>query len=279
MSFKLIEAEKLYEKDPQLQKQDIEVLHQWLNGQPHLPKLMDIQIAFFLHHCYHDLEQAKTTIDHYCTLRNLCPEAFTALTPDVLKTTASIIFVNILPKTTPEGYIILVNKVLDERVNNFNCGNFVNLINMVATLYIHQNSFLNGVIVLFDMNGVSFGHLLKLSIRILRHALRHLQKSAPFRIMGIHVMNALPLTNKIIALLKPFLSNELYNSIYCHPSNSDTLYKFVPKECLPEDFGGELPSIKVLNEKSLQNLLDNYEFYEWHDSQKVDESKRPVKRK
>ncbi|XP_063917250.1 clavesin-1-like [Zophobas morio] len=129
------------------------------------------------------------------------------------------------------------------------------------------------------MNGFSFWHLFKLNIRILRHALRHLQKSAPVKIKGVHVMNALPLTDKIKALLKPFLNNELYNSIYYHSSNSDTLYKFVPKECLPEDFGGELPSIKILNEESVQNLLDNYEFYEWHDSQKVDESKRPVKRK
>ncbi|KAJ3664255.1 hypothetical protein Zmor_008438 [Zophobas morio] len=279
MPFKFIEAEKLYEIDPELRKQDVQMLHQWLNEQPYLPKLMEIQVAFFLHSCYNDIEHAKITIDHYFTIRNLCPEVYTALTPDVLKTTASVGFVNILPKTTPEGYAILMTKLLDETVSNFYSVNHLSLVNMVCTLSVHQKGFANGAIAVFDMQGFSFRHLFKTNISALRHSLRHIQKGAPVRIKGIHVMNAIPLTDKIIALLKPFLNSELYNMIHCHSSNSDTLYKYVPKACLPEEYGGELPSIKILNEDSLQNMLDNYEFYEWHDGQKIDESKRAVKHK
>ncbi|XP_063917264.1 alpha-tocopherol transfer protein-like isoform X2 [Zophobas morio] len=276
MPLKFPEAETVYQQHPELRKQDLEVLQQWLNWQPHLPQLIETQILFFLHNCYNDVERTKIAIEHYFTIRNICPEIHIALTPDVLKTTTATAFVNILPKTTPEGYAILMIKLLDARANNFNCVNNLNLVKMVSALHVHQKSFPNGNVILVDMHGFSFRHLFKMNLRAVKYSLDHLKY---IRLKGIHVMNAIPLTDRFIALVKPFLNSELYNMIHCHSSNSDTLYKYVPKECLPEDYGGELPPVKILSEECLQNMLDNYEFYEWLDKQKIDESKRTVKHK
>ena len=61
----------------------------------------------------------------------------------------------------------------------------------------------------------------------------------------------------------------------------DTLYKYVPKECLPEDYGGELPSRQMmqgifkrwddvillfsLSEETLKEVFDNLDFFRWHE--------------
>jgi hypothetical protein len=39
--------------------------------------------------------------------------------------------------------------------------------------------------------------------------------------------------NKILMLVKPFMSAEVANRLHFHVPNSDTLYKHVPREILP----------------------------------------------
>ncbi|KAJ3663842.1 hypothetical protein Zmor_008063 [Zophobas morio] len=279
MSSKCIEPEKLYSRDPKLTKQDVEIIKEWLKKQPHLPELHETQILLSLHSCYYQIEATKTAIDNYFTVRNLCPEIFTALKPDVLKITSSVVFTGVLPKRTPDGCGILMFKLLDTKTDSFNCANIINLINMVSVLYLHLNGADTGVVALFDMKGFSLGHLTRLNMNPIKHALCLVQEGTPVRIKGIHVMNASPLIDKIMALIKPFLKTEIYNLLQFHTPNSDTLYKSVPKECLPEEYGGAQPSSQTMNEQNMKNILDNYDLLEWHEGQKVDEKKRMGKSK
>ena len=39
MPFKCVSADKIYQKDPNLKKQDVEEIQKWLKTQPHLPKV------------------------------------------------------------------------------------------------------------------------------------------------------------------------------------------------------------------------------------------------
>ena len=34
--------------------------------------------------------------------------------------------------------------------------------------------------------------------------------------------------------------------IHFHKGNNETIYKYFPKECLPQDYGGELPTLTEL---------------------------------
>jgi hypothetical protein len=43
--------------------------------------------------------------------------------------------------------------------------------------------------------------------------------------------------------------NHSYNfvfQIHFHKGNNETIYQYFPKECLPQDYGGELPTLTEL---------------------------------
>ncbi|XP_068892786.1 uncharacterized protein [Tenebrio molitor] len=76
-----------------------------------------------------------------------------------------------------------------------------------------------------------------------------------------------------MAMLTPFIKNEFYKMLQFHPA-VETFYEQVPKYYLPKDYDGELPSCEELQADTLKDLLENFDFFKWQNSQKVDESKR-----
>ncbi|XP_044268971.1 alpha-tocopherol transfer protein-like [Tribolium madens] len=279
MALTCIDPEKLYAKDINIKREDVKIIQEWLKKQPHLPPVEEMQIIISLHSCYYRIEAAKLTIDNYFTIRNLCPELFQGLDREVFKRISNSLFASVLTKKTPEGYAVLMMRLLDEKLEVFNCTTFLNYIIMIATLYLHQNGYQNGAVAIFDMKGFGLGHATRLNLNVIKHALNFIQDGLPVRIKGVHVINALPLADKILAMLKPFIKGDLYNMIQFHPPGSETLYKHVPKECLPEEYGGQLSSMQTLNEETVSNVFDHFDFYKWHDQQKVDESRRISKSK
>lgn len=71
MSILSYDVEKIYQKDLNLKKEDINQLKEWLKKQPHLPKATEEQLIWFLHSCFYSIEKAKTTIDAFFTIRTI----------------------------------------------------------------------------------------------------------------------------------------------------------------------------------------------------------------
>lgn len=64
----------------------------------------------------------------------------------------------------------------------------------------------------------------------------------------VHVINVSPLVDTIVNFVKPFLKEKIRERIFLH-STMDGLYKYVPKDMLPEEYGGQAGSIKDINGK------------------------------
>jgi hypothetical protein len=62
------------------------------------------------------------------------------------------------------------------------------------------------------------------------------------------------------------MTKELFDIIHVHPSgmdfNQDFFEKFLPKSSMPEDYGGDLPSISQLHEKNCELLCSFKEYFE-----------------
>lgn len=73
---KCITFEEELGKNPELKQSDIQILREWCEKQPHLPKIEDLQFAIFLHCNYYRIEPTKNTIENYYTIRTHVPEFF-----------------------------------------------------------------------------------------------------------------------------------------------------------------------------------------------------------
>jgi len=80
-SIKLISFDEELKKNSELKESDIQILREWCEKQPHLPKISNSELALFLHSNYYRLEPTKTTIDTFFTVRTHVPEFFSNRDP------------------------------------------------------------------------------------------------------------------------------------------------------------------------------------------------------
>lgn len=123
------------------------------------------------------------------------------------------------------------------------------LLDMTATLWLAQNYTFKGHMVIIDLMGVTFSHITKIGLLQMKKILTYLQDAMPVRLKGMHFVNIVPFMDKLLALMKPFMKKELFDVLHLHTDDFSTLYPYVPKRCLPKNYGGEAPSFEELHSK------------------------------
>ena len=98
--------------------------------------------------------------------------------------------------------------------------------------------FQEGVSVVFDMTGITLGHIARLNLMAIKKFLNYLQDGINLRLKEFHWVNVVPFLDKIMMMIKPFMKKELIDILHFH-TGMETLYPFVPKELLTEEYGGK----------------------------------------
>ncbi|KYQ49138.1 Alpha-tocopherol transfer protein-like protein [Trachymyrmex zeteki] len=281
-SIKLVSFEDELKKNPELKESDIQILREWCEKQPHLPKISDSELALFLHSNYYRLEPTKTTIDTFFTVRTHVPEFFSNRDPinnKELKKATETVSDQILEGTTKEGYKILYGRLLDNEPSHFVYNDVLKLLNMVLDLWLYTGGTCDGHILLIDMKNISFGHVGRLSPMGLKKFLYYLQEGLPVRLKGMHFMNTSPVVDVILNMMRPFMKKQLMDMFHMH-TTSDTLTKFVPLEVLPNEAGGQAGPIQELHNKQVKKLEDYIAWFQEDEANhRVNESLRPGKAK
>ncbi|KAL6256815.1 hypothetical protein P5V15_011754 [Pogonomyrmex californicus] len=220
-SIKLVPFEEELKKNPELKEADIQMLREWCEKQPHLPKISDSELALFLHSNYYRLEPTKSTIDTFFTVRTHVPEFFCNrdFNNKELKKATQTVTDQILEGTTREGYKIIYGRLLDNDPSHFVYNDAMKLLNMVIDLWLYTEGTCEGHVILFDMKNVSFGHVGRLSPMGLKKFLYYLQDGLPVRLKGFHFMNASPIIDTILNMMRPFMKKQLMDmvSFICIP--------------------------------------------------------------
>lgn len=68
------------------------------------------------------------------------------------------------------------------------------------------------------------------------------------KLKEVHVVNVSPIVDTIINFVKPFLKEKIKNRIFVH-STLESLQKYVPKDVLPEEYGGSAGKIQDFHGK------------------------------
>ncbi|KAL1501265.1 hypothetical protein ABEB36_006620 [Hypothenemus hampei] len=281
MANNMLDVNTLYEQDQKLKKNEVEMLLEWCKQQRHFPKIMELQAALALHACFYSIEQAKSCLEHFFTIRGLCPELLGHANPETnaaFREALNVSFIGILPEKTKEGYVVVLTKLMNTNTEVYNPQIDFKITDMHILRHIHVEGPGNGFVLIIDMKGGVFGHMTKLNLSETKKNMVYLQSALPIRLMYVHFINVVPFMDKLLAVLKPFINKEMFSKLMVH-TNNNNLYKYVPLECMPEDYGGKAPSIDILFEKSKQTIYDNKWFYDYHDTMVADESKRIGPRK
>ncbi|KAG8285984.1 hypothetical protein J6590_070331 [Homalodisca vitripennis] len=116
-----------------------------------------------------------------------------------------------LPKTTPEGYKILLYRLADTDPSKLNFQDC--LVNFFAynDVRVSEDGLAEGYIVVFDMKGCSLGHLARVStcMSLVRKFMVYIQDCHPVRLKGVHVINTASFIDSCLALVKPFMQSGL----------------------------------------------------------------------
>ncbi|KAK9745837.1 CRAL/TRIO domain [Popillia japonica] len=260
-------------------KNNMTALKEWLIKQPHLPQNIDQQnLSKFLFSCNNSVEQAKRLIDLNFTLRSLAPELFSNRDPqsEELKRAFTMVDYCPLPKFTPKNYKLFLFRLKDANPDNFVYADIIKAFFMVADLRMYTDfEESDGEVPIFDMAGYTLRHLTKINLSILRKYMAYTQEAHPVRLREIHIVNVPPFLDKCLMLVKPLLKSEVSKLIHYHTPNSTTLFDYIPRNLLPEDYGGTLEKTEHFATIWRKKVLDNRDFYVDDSRWKVIESKRP----
>lgn len=277
---KTANVEQEYKKNDQLKPEDVKSLKEWIEKQPHLPKITELEIILFLHCTFYSLEGAKTVIDTYYSCRTHCPEFFDNRDPNgSLVQEQDVVLFYHLPEATLKNHKVMYVCLKDKDPANFRFTETLKLFTMYIDLWLLQEGTAPGHQIILDLDKMTLGHLSKLSIVAIKKFMYYLQEALPFRLTGVHVINVVPFIDKLMILVKPFMKKELLQVLIFHTDGLDSLYEYVPKKCLPKHLGGEAASWPEMNDLMKKELQNNSEYFQEELKNRVDETKRPGKAK
>uniref|UniRef100_A0A1B6DLR3 CRAL-TRIO domain-containing protein n=1 Tax=Clastoptera arizonana TaxID=38151 RepID=A0A1B6DLR3_9HEMI len=261
---------------------DVRNIRNWLIHQYHLPELTDQHILMFLHSCYYSGEMTKSTIDNYYTVRTQCPDLFSNRDMDNMKLQLENFVMVPLPLPTPEGYRIILYKLHNTDPSIFNFMDALRGFISLNDIRISEDGPVEGYRVVFDMKGLSFGHLTRASanIQAVRKFMIYIQDCHPVRLKGVHIINTMSLIDMCLNMVKPVMHSELFEILHLH-NTVEGLSEFFSLDLLPKDYGGKLATDTLeMNKKHLSFVMKNYKTWvKEEESFVADLKKRPEKSK
>lgn len=137
-----------------------------------------------------------------------------------------------------------------------------------------DNCTVSGLVEIMDMTDVTLSHLLHLNPSFLKKCSTYSDEAMPLRHKGIHFVCTIPQFNSAYGTLKSLMGNKDNRKIQVHGSDMESLYKFVPKEYLPAEYGGTNGTTEEIIQYWSKKIMDSRDFFTEEAQYRSDESLR-----
>ncbi|XP_039499491.1 alpha-tocopherol transfer protein-like [Drosophila santomea] len=249
----------------------------WFEANPNLPeKIEPIVMLRFLKCTAFDVERTKSLVELNYSMRNKNPHLFMdrnmedEMTAKGLKVSDLLV----LPGVTPEGNKLIFFRMADLDPRTRNSVEETKIFVMMsdarftrpdverepgsgADYVLDEADIAEGDVQIVDIGGYTLRHLAHVSIFVLRVYMKFLQEAYPSRLQAMHVINCPSYLDKLISMMSPFLREEVRNMIKYHTEGLDSLYRDVPRDMLPDEYGGKAGSVAELKARGIQSIRDN----------------------
>ncbi|XP_059059455.1 alpha-tocopherol transfer protein-like [Achroia grisella] len=271
-------------EDPKRLAEDLQHLKDWIAKQPHLRARTDDQwLVIFLRGCKFSLEKAKQKLDLFYTFRNMAPEFFrikhtNPLFEDIFNKGIMII----LPKPIgPDSPIVGIFRPGIYDPTKYDIMDVMAATNIIQKLVLVDNDNANvaGFQSIMDLEGSTMAHFTQMSPFQMKKMMVFSQDAAPIRMKGFHYLNTPSGFETVFNLFKSFMNEKNRSRLHVHNKNYNELYKHIPKDVLPAEYGGNGGTIAEILNYWRKKVQDYSAWLEEDDTFGVDESKRPGKPK
>ncbi|XP_049879558.1 uncharacterized protein LOC126376285 isoform X1 [Pectinophora gossypiella] len=260
-------------------KNAVDILDEWMKTQNHFVK-KDFSREYLertIITTKGSVERAKSRLDKVCTLRTLMPHFFGEYdVKEYFKEYYYKYFTHAaMPQMTEDNYRVFVLKNVGSKYESRNFLDYYRLFIIFAE-YLRAHDYANGYIFVMDYTELSLMDFLpKMNPVDLRQALTVLMEGYGVRIKGIHLITQSKFIDGVVAVFKQVLSTKVGERIQVH-KDMDSLHKFVPKEILPREYGGEDKSLRELHDAWVEVLSsESHTMYQkMMNAAKTDESLR-----
>ncbi|XP_067014783.2 alpha-tocopherol transfer protein-like isoform X1 [Anabrus simplex] len=263
---------------PELKREDVQHLQDWIEKQPHLPSISDEHLVTFLNACYYSLERAKVMIDKHYTIRTHAPDLFSnvdVLSP-AIQNQLKLFEMATLRWKTPLGYWVSASRALPHvSASEFIFDVDIKISLMAIDVMNRLDPVSPGHILILDSAGITMAHAARAGIGTIRKLFTYAQGALNLRLKEIHVIHVTPIIDHIMGIVKPFLGKELAEMLHFHSGEMEGFYKQFPKEILPKEFGGTCLNMASYHDYAIQRITENREWLLSQATLRVDENRRP----
>ncbi|XP_063903539.1 retinaldehyde-binding protein 1-like [Zophobas morio] len=274
------EAAKQFNSSGKALKEDVNRLQEWLETQPHLPKMLDehaLRNFMILNKC--SIEIAKKKIDNYYSVRAKVPEVVYEMNPKRQhhKEFKSMVYLVDHPQLTNDMYKLTFFKVKGETVSlGYEPLNFMRKLCSMAELKLRHDVMYGDILVL-DCKGFTLNVAMRITPLMFYKLFVVLYDGVmSSRVKAVHILNMTPSITKLIQIAKAVMKPKIFERICIH-SNEDALKKVIPLNLLPTDYGGEGLSLQKLEDALEAKYAQNQELFDRLDEITVNEELRPEK--
>ncbi|KAH8420619.1 hypothetical protein KR009_012178, partial [Drosophila setifemur] len=246
---------------------DLKALLEWFQANEKLPQEIEPLLLRRFYQCmFGDVEETKKLIEVNYALRNRHPHLFIQRDPldDDSRRTFDYADILPLPGLTPEKYKVSLYCFRDFEPSKMHHTEDTRAFFMVSDCRFvtlddpaHPEILSEGEVQIFDMKGTTMRHISRLTISTLRAYIKFLQLAFPVRLRAIHMVNCPTYLDRIVSVVKPFISDEVFKLIRFHTVSMDSLYEFVPRQMLPEEYGGSAGSLVNLRAETHKALVEH----------------------
>jgi len=270
----------LTEKLPSDKNTLVDDMYNWIKDQPTFPNFTREHAHQFLHACYWNPIKAKKALQNYCEIRANTPQLFDNRDPlsDSVQNIMNMTEMVSVPKTTPEGYHILIYRLSDTDPAKMNFSDAIRSFCMFNDMRISEDGLSEGYIVVFDMKGLKIGHLAKIQLGSLRAFMSYIQEAHPVRLKKVLVIHAASFISQVMMIVRPLIKSDLLSLLQFTTQGPLEIFT---SDLIPEDYGGLLKPMaeyykierKLLETKYKDWLIDSVHLRQIRSAKTTDKKK------
>ena len=114
---------------------------------------------------------------------------------------------------TPDGSSVVYIGLENDKSSNYDFDNANKTFFMTLDACISAHGPQSGLILLFDMNHLGFGHMTKIKLNTQKAFINYAQEALPAKLKSIHIFNVSGFFQMIMAVLRPMMSAQVIGKV------------------------------------------------------------------